>query len=130
MANSILIVEDNIINQKVASRMLETAGFNVTLANNGSEALERFAEVSPDLVLMDLQMPVMDGFEATTVLRQRETLTGVHTPIVALTANAMKGDREKCLEHGMDGYVAKPINRQILMDEIGRLLPAAAAVQS
>jgi CheY-like chemotaxis protein len=126
MAASILIVEDNIINQKVACRMLQNAGFDVTVASNGSEALARIRETAPDLVLMDLQMPVMDGFEATAALRKRERQTGIRIPIVALTANAMKGDREKCLEIGMDGYVSKPINKQMLMEEIGRLLPVSA----
>ena len=106
----ILVAEDNVVNQRLAMRILEKAGHQVTLANNGQEAVDRVFQEPFDLVLMDVQMPVMDGLEATRVIRQRETETGLHTPIVAMTAHALKGDREKCLAAGMDGYVSKPIH--------------------
>jgi len=119
----ILLVEDNEVNQRVAARMLEKEGYRVEVAANGKEALAKLSDRVPDLVLMDLQMPLMDGFEATAEIRRSET-GGEHLPIVALTANAMKGDREKCLDAGMDGYIAKPIDKRTLLDEIERLSPA------
>jgi signal transduction histidine kinase/CheY-like chemotaxis protein len=112
----ILLVEDNPVNQRLASRLLEKRGHSVVVAGNGREALGTLEKASFDLVLMDLQMPVMDGFEATAAIRERET-SGIHLPIVALTAHAMKGDREKCLAAGMDGYLTKPIRPQEL-DEV------------
>ena len=105
----ILLAEDKKFNQQVAVGLLEQRNHEVAVANNGREVLETLERESFDLVLMDLQMPVMDGFEATAAIRQRERGTGAHLPIVALTAHAMKGDRERCLEAGMDAYVAKPI---------------------
>ena len=106
----ILLAEDNRVNQMVASRILEKMGHTITVANNGAEALALLAAHSFDLVLMDIQMPQMDGLSATKTLRQQETTTRFHLPVVAMTAHAMKGDRERCLEAGMDGYVSKPIN--------------------
>ncbi len=113
----ILLAEDNPVNQRLASRLLEKRGHSVTVAANGSEALAALEKESFDLVFMDVQMPVMDGFEATTAIRKKEGATGIHLPVVALTAHAMKGDREKCLAGGMDGYLAKPIRPQEL-DEL------------
>ena len=119
---TILLVEDNPINQKVASRLLEKAGHTVTLAENGLVALDRVSDREFDLVLMDVMMPEMDGLSATIAIREREQGTDRHLPIIALTANAMKGDREKCLDAGMDGYVSKPIQLPVLIQEIARTL--------
>ena len=120
----LLVAEDNPINQMFAVRVLEKAGHRVAVANNGEEALIAVGRDAFDLVLMDVQMPVMDGFEATALIRQQEKTTGRHLPIVAMTAHAMKGDREKCLEAGMDGYVAKPVQKDELFTAI------AAAISS
>ncbi|HEV2497950.1 MAG TPA: response regulator [Terriglobia bacterium] len=122
----VLLTEDNLVNQKLAVKLLEKQGHTVVVANNGREALAALDKEKFDLVLMDVQMPVMGGFEATGAIREREKATGAHMPIIAMTAHAMKGDREKCLEAGMDGYVSKPINVQDLLDAIGALLPSAA----
>jgi len=113
----ILLAEDNAVNQKLAIRMLEKRGHRVALAINGREALKALEKGSYDLVLMDVQMPEMDGLEATTLLRSREKLTGLHQPVVAMTALVMKGDRERCITSGMDGYLTKPIRPQEL-DEV------------
>ena len=105
----VLLAEDNPVNQTLAMRILEKLGHKVQVVNNGKEAVER-AQAEPfDLILMDVQMPGMDGLEATTAIRAAEADTGRHVPIVAMTAHAMKGDREKCLSAGMDGYLSKPI---------------------
>jgi two-component system, sensor histidine kinase and response regulator len=110
----ILLAEDNQVNQRLATRLLEKRGHQVTVAGNGQEAVEVAEKNAFDLVLMDLQMPEMDGFEATAVLREREKESGMHLPVIALTAHALKGDRERCLEAGMDGYLTKPIRPQEL----------------
>ena len=121
---SVLLVEDNKTNQKFAIRVLEKAGYTITLANNGREAVELSGSEPFDLILMDIQMPEMDGFEATDkILRREKSMSGTkHVPIVAMTANAMKGDQERCLQAGMDGYVAKPIKRSLLFAEIDRVM--------
>jgi CheY-like chemotaxis protein len=111
---SVLLAEDNLVNQRLAVRLLEKRGHRVAVAANGLEALQALEKESFDLVLMDLQMPDMDGFEATMGIREKEKSTGAHQAIVALTAHAMKGDREKCLAAGMDGYLTKPIRTQEL----------------
>jgi CheY-like chemotaxis protein len=113
----ILLAEDNPVNQRLASRLLEKRGHSVVVAGNGREALEALERGSFDLVFMDVQMPVMDGFEATAAIRKKEAASGMHVPVVALTAHAMKGDREKCLAGGMDEYLTKPIRPQEL-DEV------------
>jgi CheY-like chemotaxis protein/HPt (histidine-containing phosphotransfer) domain-containing protein len=105
----VLLAEDNAVNQKLAVRMLEKWGHRVTVAATGREVLRRVGGERFDLVLMDVQMPEMDGLEATAAIRKAEATTGTHLPIVAMTAHAMKGDRERCLDAGMDGYIAKPI---------------------
>ena len=112
----ILLAEDNLVNQRLAARLLEKRGHTVVIAANGREALKAFENEDFDLLLMDLQMPEMDGFEATVAIRKKEKDSGSHLPIVALTAHAMKGDREKCLAGGMDGYLTKPIRPQELHD--------------
>ncbi len=108
---NILLVEDNPINQKLAMTLLEKEGCTVTLAVNGIEALDTLAAQDFDLVLMDVQMPLMGGVEATQCIREREGRSGGHVPVIAMTANAMQGDRERCLEAGMDGYITKPLNK-------------------
>jgi two-component system, sensor histidine kinase and response regulator len=118
----ILLAEDNAVNQKLATRMLERMGHTVTVASNGKKVLECLEHEKFDLILMDVQMPEMDGFEATKAVRDLEKATGEHIPIVAMTAYAMKGDKEKCLDVGMDDYVAKPIDAQGLFETIENLL--------
>ncbi len=118
----ILLVEDNRINQTVALRMLEKMGHQAVLANNGLEALEQLSSKEFDLVLMDVQMPEMDGLTATKQIRAMEKDTGRHIAIVAMTARAMRGDREICLAAGMDAYLSKPIDRE----ELGKHLAADA----
>jgi signal transduction histidine kinase/CheY-like chemotaxis protein len=129
----ILIAEDNLVNQRLATRLLEKRGHYVVLAGNGREAVTAFEKEGFDLVLMDLQMPEMDGFEATAAIRKKEKRTGNHVPIAALTAHAMKGDREKFLAGGMDGYLTKPIRPQELDDlldsYVARRMKAAEEVK-
>ena len=114
----ILLAEDNPMNQLLAVRTLEKAGHSVVVANNGEEAVATLGREAFDLVLMDVQMPVMDGFQATARIRGQEQTTGKHQQIVAMTAHALKGDRERCLEAGMDGYVSKPIRNSELFAAI------------
>jgi signal transduction histidine kinase/CheY-like chemotaxis protein len=117
----ILLAEDNAVNQRVAQRVLEKAGHSVTVVDNGRKAVEAFYRQHFDLILMDVQMPEMDGFEATEAIREREEWSVQRTPIIALTAHAMSGDRERCLEHGMDAYVQKPIDSAEMLSTIARL---------
>ncbi len=121
----ILLAEDNLVNQALARRMMQKRGHSVTVAANGLEALHALANHTFDLILMDVQMPQMGGFEAIQAIREKEQLAGGHIPIIALTAHAMRGDREKCLEAGADEYVSKPINRQELLEKIERLMGSA-----
>ena len=118
----ILVAEDNLVNQKLAVRILDKAGHRVSVANSGREALEKLSEEPFDLVLMDLQMPEMDGFAATAAIREHERKTGYHLPIVAMTAHAMKGDRERCLQEGMDEYLSKPIDAHQLVQLVARVM--------
>jgi signal transduction histidine kinase/DNA-binding response OmpR family regulator len=118
----ILLAEDNAVNQTLAVRLLEKRGHAVTVAQDGHAAVEAFLAGSFELVLMDIQMPLMDGLEATAAIRAREKLTGGHIPIVAMTANALVGDREKCLAAGMDGYLSKPIRTSELFATIELML--------
>jgi len=118
----ILLAEDNLVNQKLVSRLLEKHGHNVVIAANGRQALERLQNEAFDLVLMDVQMPEVDGFEVTAAIRKKEVETGAHLPVIALTAHAMQGDKERCLAAGMDGYVSKPINVKELLEVIRTVL--------
>jgi len=120
----ILLTEDGLVNQKVAVNLLEQRGHSVTVANNGQEALFAIEKDSFDVVLMDVQMPTMDGFEATGRIRQKEQLSGGHIPIIAMTAHAMKGDRERCLAAGMDGYIPKPIRAKDLYKAVETITAA------
>ena len=125
----ILLVEDNVVNQRVAQRVLQRLAADVTLANNGAEALERIAETAFDAVLMDCQMPVMDGLTATRRIREAEAGQGrgSRLPIIALSANVMSEDREQCMAAGMDAYLAKPLEPRRLADCLGRYLNANSA---
>ncbi|MBI5787442.1 MAG: response regulator [Candidatus Schekmanbacteria bacterium] len=114
----ILLAEDNIINQEMALIILKDCGYTVVVANNGQEALEFLRKESVDLILMDVQMPVMDGFTATAAIREMEKKSGGHIPIVAVTAHAMKEDNERCLQAGMDAYISKPFNPMELQETI------------
>jgi CheY-like chemotaxis protein len=120
----ILLAEDNPVNQRLALRLLEKEGHTVVLATNGKEALAAVIRESFDVVLMDVQMPEMDGLEATAAIRLWERDTGRHQRIIAMTAHAMKGDRDRCLEGGMDGYVSNPIQIKELWKEIEEVFPA------
>jgi signal transduction histidine kinase/DNA-binding response OmpR family regulator len=122
LRSRILLAEDNAVNQTLAKRILEKRGYSVTVAANGRAAFEAFQAEAFDLVLMDLQMPEMDGFEATAAIRGREKHTGGHIPIVAITAHALEGDQEKCLASGMDGFTTKPIRTSELFAVIERIL--------
>ena len=122
----ILLAEDNAVNQRLAVRVLEGRGHTVVVAENGKEAVSALEKESFDLILMDVQMPEMDGLEATAAIREKEKTTGAHIPIIAMTAHAMKGDRERCLEAGMDDYVSKPIKVKELHQVIEGLLSIPA----
>jgi signal transduction histidine kinase/ActR/RegA family two-component response regulator len=128
-ALSVLLAEDNPVNQLLALRLLEKHGHTVTPAVNGLEALEILTRQTFDVVLMDVQMPEMGGFEATAAIREREAGTGRRQPIVAMTAHALQGDRERCLNGGFDGYIAKPISERELFAAIDRVLAGPAKAQ-
>ena len=119
---NILLAEDNRVNQRVAMAMLERDAHRVTVVDNGKLAVDAAAQSTFDVILMDVQMPEMGGFEATAAIRARELSTGAHVMIIAMTAHAMPGDRERCLAAGMDGYIAKPLMpdvvRQALKDVV------------
>jgi signal transduction histidine kinase/DNA-binding response OmpR family regulator len=121
----ILLAEDNVVNQRLVMRLLEKRGHQVEVVGTGHEAVAALAQQTFDLVLMDVQMPEMDGLEATAAIRAQEHATGTHLPIIALTAHALKGDQEQCLAAGMDAYVAKPMQADELYAAIDRLLPSA-----
>jgi len=118
----VLVAEDNMVNQTLARRLLERRGYAITVVGDGRAALAALDRESFDLVLMDIQMPGMDGFEATAVIRQREESAGTHIPIVAMTAHAFKGDQERCLAAGMDAYISKPVRQQELYATIEAIL--------
>ena len=120
----ILLAEDNNVNQVLAVRLLEKAGYRVTVAGSGKAALEALTRNSFDLILMDVQMPEMDGFQATAIIREQEKSTGKHIPIIAMTAHAMVGDKERCLQAGMDCYISKPLEIKELFATIESLTTA------
>ena len=124
----ILLAEDNMINQRLAASILEKRGHIVVVASNGREALTTFSTGSFDLILMDVQMPELDGFQATAAIRELESAPNKHTPIVAMTAHAMNGDRERCLEAGLDAYISKPLQVRDFLDVIETLVPVHAEV--
>jgi signal transduction histidine kinase/CheY-like chemotaxis protein len=119
----ILLAEDNLVNQKVTVRVLEKEGHSVVVAGDGRQVLATLDRESFDLVLMDVQMPEMDGYETTVAIRGREHFTGIRLPIIAMTAHAMSGDKERCLTAGMDDYVAKPLHKLELLAAIDRIRP-------
>jgi len=123
----ILLVEDNAVNRTIATRLLEKRGHVVIAVENGALAVEATANQQFDIVLMDVQMPVMDGLTATSRIRAREHATGGHVPIIAVTAHALDQDRQRCLGAGMDEYLPKPIRSSDLFAAIARLAPAARA---
>jgi two-component system, sensor histidine kinase and response regulator len=125
----VLLAEDNAVNQKLASRLLEKRGHTVVVAGNGHEALKALEKEEFDLVLMDISMPEMDGLEAARAIRASEKTTGAHLPIIAMTAHAMKGDRERCLDAGMDGYVSKPVQAHELFAAAETALQATRLVE-
>jgi two-component system, sensor histidine kinase and response regulator len=129
---TILLAEDNVLNQKLTVRLLEGLGHQVVVANNGYQALERLKTQSFDLVLMDVEMPEMNGCAATTAIRAQEENTPLHIPIIAMTAHDLSGDRERCLEVGMDDFLAKPIDATKLNIAIRRTMKdrSAASLQA
>jgi CheY-like chemotaxis protein len=120
----ILVVDDNAGNQYVARAVLERYGYKTRIVANGEEALDAFSVGQYDLILMDCRMPIMDGYEATEAIRKAEEVMGGHIPIIGVTAYAFEGDREKCLEAGMDDYVMKPLTLEGFKNVLTRWLPA------
>jgi CheY-like chemotaxis protein len=114
----VLLAEDNVINQHLVKRLLEKRGHSVTVTGSGREALERVASESFNVILMDVQMPDMDGLQASTRIREIEKGRGTYTPILALTAHTMKGDRERCLAAGMDQFINKPIDAERFVEVV------------
>lgn len=119
---SILLVEDNSINQKIVLLSLKGKVKNIELANNGKEALDKFGTMRFDIILMDIQMPIMNGIIATKKIRELEASTNLHTPIIAITANALSGDKEACLAAGMNDYISKPFQVEVLLQKMQNLL--------
>jgi two-component system, sensor histidine kinase and response regulator len=125
--SQILVVDDNVVNRTVAFRLLRKQDYEVTLACSGRAALAALANDHFDVVLRDVQMPEMDDFETTAAIRDKETLTGGHIPIIAMTAHALKGDQERCLSAGMDGYISKPIRTDEMYATIETVIAGNAA---
>jgi CheY-like chemotaxis protein len=131
---SVLVAEDNPVNQKLAMAMLDKLGHRVTMAGTGLEAVEKWRSDKFDLILMDVQMPELDGLEATRAIRTEEPEAGTTTPIIAMTAHAMTGDRERCIQAGMSDYISKPVRLEALEKTIARVMgnrvsPAAPSAQ-
>jgi two-component system sensor histidine kinase/response regulator len=126
----ILLAEDNRVNQRVALHTLEKQGHTVVVVGDGQAALTALAQAPFDLVLMDIQMPILDGLAATAAIRAQEQTQGTHVPIIAMTAHAMRGDRERCLAAGMDGYVTKPLKAADLAAAIAQIRPAALSPET
>jgi len=127
LSGKVLLVEDHPVNQKVAQKLLERLGLTVDVAENGEVALDKLREQPYAMVLMDCQMPVLDGYSATRRLREIENGQGKRTPVIAMTAHAMSGDRERCLQAGMDDYLSKPLDRQLLEQTLTRWMPKSVA---
>jgi CheY-like chemotaxis protein len=119
---NVLLVEDNLINQKIVVLSIQKLVKSIDIANNGKEALDKFGTSKYDIILMDIQMPIMDGIIATKKIREIEQSTNTSTPIIAITANALAGDKEICLAAGMDEYISKPFQVEILIQKITKLL--------
>ena len=126
----VLLAEDNAVNQRLVVKLMEKHGHSLVAVNNGVEALDALERGTFDVVLMDVQMPELGGFEATACIREREKSTGQHIPVIAMTAHALKGDRERCLEAGMDAYVSKPIQAPLLFEAIDSVVPNPALAAS
>ena len=126
----VLLAEDNAVNQRLVVKLMEKKGHTLVVANNGLEALAALEHEKFDVVLMDVQMPEMGGFEAAGRIREREKSTGEHIPVIAMTAHALKGDRERCLEAGMDGYVSKPIQSRLLFEAMENVVPSPVLAAS
>ena len=123
----ILVAEDNEVNQLVFTQILGETGYSFEIVGNGRLALKAFGEMKPRMILMDVSMPEMNGLEATAAIRSAEAGTGRHVPIIGVTAHALKGDRERCLEAGMDDYLSKPISPKALIDKVERWISAVRA---
>jgi CheY-like chemotaxis protein len=125
----ILVAEDNEVNQLVFTQILGETGYRFEIVGNGRKALDAFSKLNPRMILMDVSMPEMNGLEATGAIRRLEEDMGTHVPIVGVTAHALKGDRERCLEAGMDDYLPKPISPRALLEKLERWLSAEAEVR-
>ncbi len=126
----ILLAEDGLANQKLAVGLLEKWGHHVTVATNGIATIQAWQNGEFELILMDVQMPDMDGISATKIIRQQERETGNHIPIIAMTAHALAGDRQRCLDSGMDGYVSKPVRQNDLVEAMQPLFAAGSQNES
>ena len=124
----ILVAEDNEVNQMVFTQIIGETGYSFEIVGNGRKALDAFGRLNPRMILMDVSMPEMSGLEATAAIRRLEEETGTHIPIVGVTAHALKGDRERCLEAGMDDYLPKPISPRALLEKVERWVGAGGEV--
>jgi CheY-like chemotaxis protein len=125
------LVEDNVINQKVALRLLKTLGYSADAVADGQQAVDALSKVKYDLVFMDCMMPVMDGYEATTAIRDpNSTVLNHNIPVIAMTANAMKEDRDRCIDAGMDDYIPKPVKKEVLAAQSGSSRPSQESCSS
>lgn len=122
----VLLVEDNIVNQNMVAMILQKRGAHVLVANNGQEALKKYSPETIDVILMDIQMPILDGYQTAQKIRELENETSTYTPIIALTANALNNEKEQCFAQGMDGYLSKPFSIQGLLECIKNTLSSVA----